>query len=262
MMSRRIARILLGCALAWPVAAAVESPTPEVHAESPEPGIAALRAEAPIDQNPLALPTLDPEGLHRCIGSDGVAMFTDRDCGDLGAIERQRSVPMAPQSSVMRVRTCARNQDDLLLGVRSALEGRDVNRLADFYHWTGMGTTQGYRMLDRLNSFAERPVVDVRLVSSRAQPRVDAFDYGFGGSFDDDDMPEIELDPLDDPRDGNALGDPSNDTEAMPQKPRAPRRARQADLMRVDQMRDVDDAEAQVTYFRVLSNAGCWWVQY
>ena len=76
---------------------------------------------------------------------------------------------MQPGAGV-RVRSCARNQDDLLFGVRSALENRDANRLADFYHWTGMGTAEGYRVMNRLSAVSERPLVDVQLVSSADAP--------------------------------------------------------------------------------------------
>ena len=69
----------------------------------------------------------------------------------------------------LSVRSCARNQDDLLFGVRAALENHDVNRLAEFYHWTGMSNSAGYQVMDRLSRFSDRPLVDVQLTSSRQQ---------------------------------------------------------------------------------------------
>lgn len=184
------------------------------------------------------------DGLHRCIGADGVTIFTDRRCGDVQAVESAQ--PMAPirPGVLVRVRSCARSQDDLLFGVRSALENRDVNRLAEFYHWTGLGNDQGYRLMARLSAFSERPMVDVRLVSSAEQ--------GAG----QDDYPLPDSDPA--AEDGG---------DAFAMEPAGPpivaaRPARAADLLRVDQMRSSEDLAAQVTYFRLRSNAGCWWIQF
>ncbi len=35
-----------------------------------------------------------------------------------------------------------------------------------------------------------------------------------------------------------------------------------ADLLRVDQMGSDQDLGIQATYFRLRSNAGCWWMQF
>ena len=55
-----------------------------------------------------------------------------------------------------------------------------------------------------------------------------------------------------------------DDGESGPPRP-APRpqpKAPSADLLRVDQMRGEQDFDSQVTYFRLRSNAGCWWLQF
>ena len=148
---------------------------------------------------------------------------------------------MQPGAGV-RVRSCARNQDDLLFGVRSALENRDANRLADFYHWTGMGTAEGYRVMHRLSAVSERPLVDVRLVSSAGQDSADQEGYA---------LPDME------PRTADTDGFNMDDDAVAP--PRPPRAAK---LLRVDQMRGNEDAGALVTYFHLRSNAGCWWLQF
>ena len=183
----------------------------------------------------------DAAGLHRCTGPDGAAIFTDRRCQDMLAIEdAPPAAPAVRPASVLRVRTCARDQDDLLFGVRSALENRDVNRFADFYHWVGMDTVQGYRMLDRLDAFSARPVLEVQLVAS------------VGADLAPRDLPEPEPEPAFDPdlADGDA-----------PPPPPAPR-PRPAELLRVDQLRSDSDMAQLVTYFHLRSNAGCWWLQF
>lgn len=183
------------------------------------------------------------DGLHRCVGPDGGTIFTDRRCSDLQAVDApEPGSGEQPAAVVVRVRSCARNQDDLLIGVRSALENRDGNRLAEFYHWSGMGTAQGYRVLDRLSAFSQRPVVDVQLISSMASP-------------DDFSMPPMEPDDeTDDDSEFNADGSQAPDQPVHRRHP--------ADLLRVDQMRDTADLTAEVTYFHLLSNAGCWWMQF
>lgn len=173
---------------------------------------------------------LRPGELHRCVASDGVLIFTDKRCDDLQAAEAPAPSQASGRAmSNLRVRSCARNRDALLWGVRSALEAHDVNRLADYYHWAGMSNAEGYRLMDRLDTFSGRPLVDVQLTSS--------------------------LPPVDEP-----LGGPFLSAESPFDY--APSRERSPDLLRVDQMRDDSAIESQVTYFRLLTNAGCWWLRY
>jgi hypothetical protein len=183
---------------------------------------------------PMAEPA-DEDGIRECVGPDGVPVFTDRRCADLGATPQVVLPPIgsAPGGLPIRVRTCARNQGMLLDGVRAALENHDVNRLADYYHWTGMGSEQGYAMMERLDAFSARQVVDVRLVRE-AQPEAPPDPY------------EDRFDPLPE--------------EASPPPP--PRHRPLASMLRVDQMRSATDVSANVTYFHLLTNAGCWWMRF
>ncbi|MEO7251393.1 MAG: hypothetical protein ABIW30_02155 [Arenimonas sp.] len=177
-------------------------------------------------------------GLRRCIGSDGVPIFTDRRCEDLQATESVAPPEVAVRAGVvLRVRSCARNQDDLLFGVRAALENHDANRLAEFYHWSGMGTAEGYRLMQRLSSFSDRPLVDVQLLSSPTPLAQDAY-------WSQDDPEVISFDDS-----GNYVPPP-------------PRIQHPARLLRVDQMRGNNEAASQVTYFHLISNAGCWWLRF
>ncbi len=244
---------MLAGLLAWPasgapaaavlsLAAAAQPPTDyTTRASKPElvPEYAPADAPAPpaeLERLP-GYSAADQGGLRRCVDAAGVTIFTDRRCADLDALDA-RAAPRGVQPVVpLRVRSCARNQDDLLAGVRAALENHDANRLADYYHWTGMGTAQGYQLMERLASFSERPVVDVQLVSGERQLDYEepAAPFLFGPQAEDEASP-LELPPA--------------------PKPRAAR------LLRVDQMRSDSDAASQVTYFRLLSNAGCWWMRF
>jgi len=180
------------------------------------------------------------DGLQHCVGPDGVTIFTDQRCSDLQAVEQVRpEKPPERPGVLVSVRSCARDQDDFLSGVRMALESRDVNRLADYYHWTGMDTATGYRLMDRLGTFSERPLVDVQLVSS-LEPQAG----GWPGSSPDREV----IDPFD-----------ATDAEA-PAPAQLP--AHPADLLRVDQIGSNEDLGIQATYFHLRNNAGCWWMQF
>jgi len=241
--------IALACALVLPALASTGTTLP---ASATTPAITSSPAPSPRPRP--APPTnsapgqsrAEPgaSGLHRCIGSDGAAIFTDRACRDLQATDAPPpSADRLRPAVIVRTRSCARSQDDLLSGVRTALEAHDPNKLAEYYHWAGMGNTEGYRLMGRLASFSERPLLDVQLVSS-AQVGTPMPPLPPPPPLDDVFAPDDELGPDSDPT-------PPDPT------PRA-----SADLLRVDQMRSETDYESQVTYFRLRSNAGCWWLQF
>lgn len=244
---------MLAGLLAWPATSAPPTADPVREAAAQPPTDYTTRASQPAllpeyapPDTPAPLPELEPlpgnsaanqGGLRRCVDASGVTIFTDRRCADLDALDARAPLRSVQPVVPLRVRSCARNQDDLLAGVRAALENHDANRLADYYHWTGMGTAQGYQLMERLASFSERPVVDVQLVSGATQHEYEepAAPFLFGPQAGDEESP-VELPPA--------------------PKPRAAR------LLRVDQMRSDSDAESQVTFFHLLTNAGCWWMRF
>jgi hypothetical protein len=185
-------------------------------------------------------------GLRRCVDASGASVFTDRACDSIAATDAppEQPAPAHADARIISVRSCARSKSDLLDGVRNALAVHDVNRLADYYHWTGMDGTEGYRLMDRLETFAKRPFVDAQLVSSRA-PRM---------MQDPDDSPGLLSRPFLAAPFNPAFSDALSEPSVAPTRP--------ADLLRVDQMRSDKDAASQVTWFRLRSNAGCWWMQY
>jgi hypothetical protein len=113
----------------------------------------------------MASPTHDARGqtVHRCIGADGRSAYTDRECSELHAVERKPPPAPAASGAVLHVRDCARSPDDLLFGVRAALDAQDVNKLASFYLWTDIGSQQGMVLMDRLDALSRRPLVDLAL---------------------------------------------------------------------------------------------------
>lgn len=188
----------------------------------------------------LAMPVSHAQsGIRRCVSSDGQLIFTDRACGDVQAVE-SIAPDNAPGTGVARVaivRSCARKPEDLLFEVRSALEAQDVNRLASSYLWTGMGTREGYSLLNRLSTFSARPLVDVQLISS-----VPEFDST---------APEFL------PPDNSAAQSLAEDMPAPPEPP-----PREPDLIRIDQMHSDKDAASETSYFRIVPAAGCLWIRY
>jgi len=105
--------------------------------------------------------------VHRCTGTDGDTIFTDRQCADLGATEHV--VHAIDQPARFYRHGCSRNLLDLVYEVTAAIDSRDVNRVAGVFDWTGMSTRTGYAVMDRLEPIAQRPLVDVVPVFA-AQP--------------------------------------------------------------------------------------------
>jgi hypothetical protein len=199
---------------------------------------ARLAAKAQEPSTNLASPATDvpsADGIHRCVGSDGNALFTDRGCAEFGATAAPLAGTTVEDIPHFSPKSCARTRSALLDGVRDALDARDPNRLASYYHWTGMGTRAAYSLMDRLYDFSQRPLVDVQLV--RSAPRPDPM----AGAVPPLWMPQL-------PAPEGLL--------PLPPPPRAPI------LVRVDQMRGNKDVASEVTYFHLTSNAGCWWIQF
>lgn len=161
--------------------------------------------------------------VRRCVDERGVAVYTDRSCDSVQARPREAPPDPAAGASIaggFAVRGCARQPEQLLDGVRGALESRDVNRLATWYHWTGTGTGGARYLMDQLEEIARRPLVMVELVYP-------------GPAF---------------PGDHAAAPD-------------APAPAPDPERLRVQQTASAADITAVETEFRLVRNAGCWWIE-
>ncbi len=123
----------------------------------------------------LALPWAWPASaqVRRCVQADGTEVYTDRACEAIGARERLPPAPPRGGDAATGVRpTCARSVEDLAYAVQEALQAGDANRLAAWYDWSGMRTADGYRLMERLQAIAARPLVDVQ--PAYAVPPADA----------------------------------------------------------------------------------------
>lgn len=97
--------------------------------------------------------------VRRCVTAEGQVIYTDRRCESLGA--QERAAPARPAHGSAHRTGCARTLRDLVFEVSEAINARDPNRLAAYYHWTGMSHAQAYATLGRLDAIARRPLVDI-----------------------------------------------------------------------------------------------------
>ncbi|HET7127256.1 MAG TPA: hypothetical protein VFI26_09235 [Lysobacter sp.] len=118
----------------------------------------------------------------KCATADGATVYTDRACmpgseamampgqllariardeamhaGDVDAIDAG-AVPVQARRSVAA--GCARTPAQLQVDLRASIALGDVNRVAESYHWVGLSTREGERVLDRLQRMAREPVAD------------------------------------------------------------------------------------------------------
>jgi hypothetical protein len=98
--------------------------------------------------------------VRRCTGPEGTTIFTDRQCQDLGAVERVPHAAASAETHLYR-NVCSRNLQDLVYALTAAVDSRDVNQFAGVYDWAGMSTRTGYAIMDRLQAIVQRPLVDV-----------------------------------------------------------------------------------------------------
>lgn len=108
----------------------------------------------------LVAPSSALAEVRRCALPNGSIVFTDRRCDTIGGEERAAPTETAQLRSHRAA--CPRRLRDLAYEVRAAVDAHDVNRLASVYLWSGMGTRQGYALMDRLQAVVDRPLVDLQ----------------------------------------------------------------------------------------------------
>lgn len=192
----------------------------------------------------LLLPTMlaatgaRADDVRRCVDAEGRAVYTDQPCETQQAVPR--AVPGAPPvgefTGGFTAPDCARTPAALRDGVREALAAGDANRLAGYYHWPGTTTRGGRHLMDELEAIAARPLV------------------GIGW------WPPREGTVGDTPAEAPALaaGEPPvpAPVESLASPPPTPWPA-----LRVEQSGGVGDPAAHRTDFRLVRNAGCWWIE-
>ena len=124
---------------------------------------------------PVALPGTAHAQVRRCTTSEGVEVFTDRRCTDIGATERLPREAGAAGAMRLRRSGCSRNLQDLVYEMTAAIDARDANRLAGVYHWVGISAGTSAGLMERLEAIAQRPLVDIVPIT----PGMGADDAGY-----------------------------------------------------------------------------------
>ncbi len=195
------------------------------------------------------------QGIRRCVDAQGMSIFTDRPCSEMNAAPME-----APPSAAGNLgsgyqggfsqRGCARRPEELLDRVRSALESRDVNRLASHYHWTGTGSGSGKRLMDSLERITSQPLVSAELIYPEPALEPNYRDMTLAD-------PRQAAATLPDPNATPADFDPSATDNPTPN----PEPAALPRYLRVLQMRTDQAEQATSTTFQLRRNAGCWWIE-
>jgi hypothetical protein len=107
-----------------------------------------------------AWPTGAEAQVRRCVQPDGDVAYTDHQCAEIGAVEREAEHGAAGVGRLYRG-GCPRTVQDLLLEMTQAIGARDVNHLASLYHWAGMSSGAANAVMDQLDALVQQPLVDI-----------------------------------------------------------------------------------------------------
>ncbi|MDQ3288372.1 MAG: hypothetical protein M3Q42_08930 [Pseudomonadota bacterium] len=139
-------------------------------------GFCALLALMALVASACLAPVDAQAEVNRCTTAQGIALYTDRRCTDLGAVPDRSAVAGGGSGRFYRG-GCARNVQDLMYEVTTAIDSGDVNRLAAVYHWTGMSGRAGYAVMSRLGTVVRRPLIDIVPITAAGPEGEDAWLY-------------------------------------------------------------------------------------
>jgi len=110
-----------------------------------------------------AAPVAAQTPIHRCIGANGSAVFTDQPCAALQATPASRVVASAPAVAATTAPTlCAASLGALRQGVIDAFASHDANRLAGMMLWDGYGRGAAIADIQSLTRLMKQPLLDVK----------------------------------------------------------------------------------------------------
>ncbi|GAB3361275.1 DUF4124 domain-containing protein [Lysobacter tyrosinilyticus] len=181
--------------------------------------------------------------VRRCVTATGETIFTDRKCDEVNATERVPSNPAAPAARG-RSGGCARNVQDLVFEITSAIDARDANRLAGVYHWPGTSADEGYRIWTQLDAIANRQLVDIVPVMPSSRP-----------------APVAVPSTSDAPVTRNDAGDEQPAKPADPELYPQTAVGRNPIALRLEQTLGNSATPAR-TVFGLTHYFGCWWVRF
>jgi len=112
-----------------------------------------------------ALPLAAQTVIHRCVGSNGVPVFTDRACSDLEAAPLQAAAAprggAPPPAGAPPPILCAANVAQLRQAVIDAFAIGDANRLAGLMLWNGEGHGAVVADIRALHALMQHPLVEI-----------------------------------------------------------------------------------------------------
>ena len=103
--------------------------------------------------------------IHRCIGANGGAVFTDQPCAALQASPVSPNASPAPAAarSAPPPTLCAASPDELRQSVIGAFASRNANRLAGLMLWDGYGRGAVIADIRSLAELMKQPLLDVAM---------------------------------------------------------------------------------------------------
>jgi hypothetical protein len=115
------------------------------------------------------------QAVQRCTTMSGETVYTDKRCEDIGAMDRlpQITPGSASGSGGIYRAGCSRTLSDLVYQITTAVENKDVNRLASVYQWTDVSNVAANRILDKLQAVVDRPLVDIVPIRPAPPPILD-----------------------------------------------------------------------------------------
>jgi hypothetical protein len=112
-----------------------------------------------------AAPAAAQSPIHRCIGTNGNAVFTDQPCTALQATAVNPGVPstQAAPPTAPPLTLCAASPGELRQSVIDAFASRDANRLAGLVLWDGYGRGAVIAYIRSLAELMKQPLLDVEM---------------------------------------------------------------------------------------------------
>ena len=145
----------------------------------------------------LTLPVRAQTQIHRCIGANGGAVFTDQPCAALQA------TPIRPTPTGARTAAsfspppnlCAGSLEALRQSVIDAFAARNANRLAGLMLWEGYGRGAAISDIRSLNELMKHPLLDINVSDAAASTRQQSATLDLGGMSADPFAPQMPAEP-------------------------------------------------------------------
>ncbi|KRE85524.1 hypothetical protein ASG75_08030 [Rhodanobacter sp. Soil772] len=129
-----------------------------------------------------AAPAAAQTPIHRCIGANGGAVFTDQPCAALqatsvspGTRPGNATAPPAAPPPIL----CAASPGELRQSVIDAFANRDANRLAGLMLWDGYGRGAAIADIRSLAELMKQPLLDADLPNGSAPAQAASSDAPF-----------------------------------------------------------------------------------